>query len=228
MVKKINSIRHILPKPHNKLGFYTKLYRLLDISSKDNLLEFYLSSTIDIFEGYENSILHNNTAKMKKRIEDIYKMPISNLNKMMLSDDSALLFSNLLIKMDIATMSNSLEARSPFLSIDSIKFATSLNDNLKINKKTTKYLLRELSKKYLPKEIVTQPKRGFEIPLKNWLDNDLREILFDKVSKASYSSNFIDKNFIDKLLYKKISISDEKRAKMLWAMLTLEIWKEVN
>ena len=54
--------------------------------------------------------------------------------------------------MDIATMANSLEARSPFLSIDSIKFATSLNDNLKINKKTTKYLLRELSKKYLPKE----------------------------------------------------------------------------
>jgi asparagine synthase (glutamine-hydrolysing) len=81
-----------------------------------------------------------------------------------------------------------------------------------------------LSKKYLPQEIVHQPKRGFEVPIKKWVENDIRDNNFDSLTSNSYSQNFIDKNFIDNVLNKKVDISDERRARILWNMYTLEIW----
>jgi len=54
----------------------------------------------------------------------------------------------------------------------------------------------------------------------------LKENIFDSLSNDCYSSNFIDKKFINNLFDKKINVSDEKRAKMLWTMYSLEVWKK--
>jgi len=123
-------------------------------------------------------------------------------------------------------MPHSLEGRSPFLSKYMLEFAPTLQKTHKVKGSTTKYILRELSKKYLPPELISQPKRGFEVPLKSWVKNDLKDNIFDTLKSNSYSSNYIDKQFIQDLLDKKISVSDEKRAKMLWDMYSLEIWKK--
>jgi asparagine synthase (glutamine-hydrolysing) len=140
-------------------------------------------------------------------------------------DFNTTLFSQLLVKMDIANMANSLEGRSPFLSKELLEYAPAMNDSFKIKGSTTKYLLRTLAKKYLPEELINQPKRGFEIPLKTWVENDLKEIVFDFVgSKSSLSQQFIDKGFIDSLLNRTANIPDEKRAKILWTLMSMEIW----
>ena len=144
---------------------------------------------------------------------------------MLYLDSQLILFSDLLPKMDIATMSNSLEGRSPFLSKDILEFSPTIQDNYKIKGTNTKYILRELAKKYLPKELINQPKRGFEVPLKRWVENDLKDRIKDTLSGNSYSENFIDKKFINQILDNKINISSEKRAKILWNMFCLEIWK---
>ena len=60
------------------------------------------------------------------------------------------LFSDLLVKMDIATMANSLEGRSAFLSKELLEYVPGISDSYKIKGKTTKYLLRQLAIKYLP------------------------------------------------------------------------------
>jgi len=163
---------------------------------------------------------------MRLHLEKIHKSDLSLLSKMLLSDDTCLLFSNLLVKMDIATMANSLEARSPFLSKYFLEFAPGLPDDMKVSGKTTKLLLRKLSQNYLPDTIQSQPKRGFEVPLKNWLENDLKEMLFSHLAPNSYAANFVDKEFLQRLLEKKIAISDEKRARILWSLFTLEVWKK--
>ena len=77
----------------------------------------------------------------------------------------------------------------------------------------------------MPSELITQPKRGFEVPLKTWVENDLKDNIFDSLSNSSYSSSFIEQSFINRLLKKELNISDEKRAKMLWSMYCLEVWK---
>jgi asparagine synthase (glutamine-hydrolysing) len=92
---------------------------------------------------------------------------------------------------------------------------------------TTKYILREVAKDYLPLELIAQPKRGFEVPLKKWVDGELKEMVFDYLkSPLSLSRELISYSFIDSLLERRIDVSDEKRAKILWNLFCLEIWRE--
>ena len=214
-----------LPFPSDKKTKYNYIYRLFDLANKDPLLS-YLSATTDSFEGYEknfNSSL-NPFTEMDFYLNTLNKMQLSGLEKIMCMDFNFLFANDLLVKMDIATMAHSLEGRTPFLSKEILEFAPAMSDKFKIKGVRTKYLLRELARKYLPEELIDQPKRGFEVPLRSWIDNELKEVVFDYLTGSTFSENFIDKNFIDKLLERKISASPEKRAKMLWEMLALEIW----
>ena len=140
-------------------------------------------------------------------------------------DFNSNLFSDLLVKMDIATMANSLEGRSPFLCKELLEYAPGMNDHFKIKGSTTKYLLRTLSENYLPELLVNQPKRGFEIPLKKWVNHELKEIINDYVgTPTAFNQNIINKNFTEKLLNNNIKIAPEKRAKILWMLFSLEVW----
>ena len=224
IANKLSFLLKILPKSHNKQSIYNHFYRLLSMSSKEGI-DFYLSATIDMFEDIYSFKSGEIVSKMDAFVMNTDLDPLS---KMLYLDFNMLLFSDLLVKMDIATMSNSLEGRSPFLSRDMLAFAPTLKNEYKIKGSTTKYILRELSKKYLPSEIINQPKRGFEVPLKRWVEDDLRDNIFDLLNTTSYSSTFIDNSFIQQLLKKEISVSDEKRAKMLWSMFCLESWKRNN
>ncbi len=224
IVSYFSYIRKILPKPHKKQSLYNYIYRLLAMSGKRGI-SFYNSATNDIFEdiySFDGSVLFEEIDHFLRGVEN---EKISSLSKMLYMDFNLILQSDLLKKMDIATMAHSLEGRSPFLSKYLLEFAPTLADRLKIKGMTTKYLLRELAKNYLPLELICQPKRGFEVPLKKWIENDLKENIFDSLFKNSYSENFIDRTFILDLLEKKVNISDEKRAKILWTLYSLEIWK---
>lgn len=218
-------LTQLLPKAHDKKTFYNYLYRLLSIASKKDA-DFYLGATTDIFE--DNYLFNENTIikAMRKEIDTISNQPLSELSKILIMDFNIILHSALLKKMDIATMQHSLEGRSPFLSKYLLEFAPTLKDTYKIKGTTTKYILRELAKKYLSSELISQPKRGFEVPLKQWVEKDLKEPIFDILSQGCYSENFIDKAFIHALLNHKINVSDEKRAKMLWTLYALELWKK--
>ena len=218
---------NILPSPHNKKTKYNYLYRLLAMSNKTGL-DFYLSSTTDTFDDCYNFKNNWIDQQLNDFILTIEKSTLSSLDKMLYLDFSLILFSDLLPKMDIATMAHSLEARSPFLSKDMMILAARLPDNQKIHRTTTKFILRELAKKYLPNALVHQPKRGFEIPLKSWLDHELKDKMLSYLDGTPKVSHYIKNDFIQKLLKKKIITSDEKRAKMLWALLTTEIWLQHN
>ena len=215
----------ILPIPHNKRSTYNYLHRMLKMSTKTGL-DFYNSATNDIFEDVYQFESGQTFSDINQQILDINGESISELSKMLLMDFNFILPGDLLKKMDIATMANSLEGRSPFLSKSMLELAPALNDKYKISGTKTKVILRELAKKYLSKELINQPKRGFEVPLKKWVEGDLRENIFDRINKNCYSSEFIEWNFIDKLLNNKLNVSNEKRAKMLWTLYSLEVWKE--
>ena len=186
-------------------------------------LDFYLSATIDMFEDVYN---FNNNKIFEEMNSFINTVSLNPMSKQLYLDFNMILLSDLLVKMDIATMAHSLEGRSPFLSRYMLELAPTFPNRYKVKGKNTKYILRELSKKYLPSELITQPKRGFEVPLMQWVEKDLKENIFESLSINSYSSNFIDNQFIQNLLQNKISVSPEKRAKMLWTMYSLEIWKK--
>jgi len=215
--------KSILPLPSRKETNYSYLYRLLSMSSKREL-DFYLSATTDIFEDVYNFGSNRSIGDMNDFIVSINERHISPLSRMLLLDSQIILPSDLLKKMDIATMSNSLEARSPFLSKYMVEFCPKLPDNMKINGLTTKYILRQLCGRYSLNKVASQPKRGFEVPLVKWVDGALKNNIFDALGDNCYSRSYISTQFISNLLSSKINISTEKRAKILWDMYSLEVW----
>ncbi|MFK8009432.1 MAG: asparagine synthase (glutamine-hydrolyzing) [Saprospiraceae bacterium] len=220
------SAKWILPISHDKKSKYNYFYRLVDLLSKNNV-ERYLTATSDIFEGFEENIYNSSTHDFYPIFSKIYHSN-SGLKKIMNLDFEIALAGDLLVKMDIATMANSLEGRSPFLSKELLEYIPSVNDDFKIRNRQTKYLLRQLAKQYLPSELIHQPKRGFEVPLKKWVENDLKEVIFSNLGENCYANNFVKKDFIQKLKADKVRVSKEKRAKILWTLFALEVWKKLN
>ena len=228
LVKKGASFfKNALPSSNNKKSLYNYLYRLASLASNSDL-EIYLSAGVDIFEDYQQHIIDpgfDYLEPIRKDFDKIANSSLSGLKKIMNLDFNTNLFSDLLVKMDIATMANSQEGRSPFLSKELLEYIPSLPDNYKIKGKTTKFMLRQLATKYLPELLINQPKRGFEIPLKKWIDSELKEPVFDYLSSSNnFYSNFVQPQFVKDLLIGKIKIADEKRAKILWTLLSLEVW----
>jgi asparagine synthase (glutamine-hydrolysing) len=99
------------------------------------------------------------------------KLPI--LARMNYLDLKTWLPDDLLVKADRMSMAASLELRVPFLDHRVVEFAFQLPTNLKVRGSTGKYLLKKYMEKFLPREIVYRPKKGFPVPVKKWLRNDL-------------------------------------------------------
>ncbi|HSC53846.1 MAG TPA: asparagine synthase (glutamine-hydrolyzing) [Phnomibacter sp.] len=222
-----NTLIKWLPPGHQKKSIYNYLYRLANVASKKGIAS-YLTSTSDIFEGFEHALLQKGEADFafaNAWVNQVAHERISGLKMLMWLDFDITLFSDLLVKMDIATMAHSLEGRSPMLSKELLEWAPSLPDNFKINGKTTKYLLRKLAGKYLPETLLHQPKRGFEVPLKEWVNGPLKTLVHDHLhNQDALFTAMVKPEFVNKLLENKGNVSAEKRAKMLWTLTSLEIW----
>src|SRR5438128_6980523 len=95
---------------------------------------------------------------------------------------------DLLAKVDIASMANSLEARSPFLDHRVVEFCAALPSSYKLHGKTSKWLLRQLMQDRLPSAILTRPKMGFGVPVGAWLRTQLRPVLEDTVLSSRPSN----------------------------------------
>jgi asparagine synthase (glutamine-hydrolysing) len=216
----------ILPTPQKKKSKYNYIYRLADLARRKNL-STYLSATIDSFEGLEKYLVTGEAvlSEVQKDFDLVNHSGLSGLQKIMNLDFDNILPGDLLVKMDIATMAHSLEGRSPLLSRELLEYIPSLPDNFKIKGGTTKFLLRKLAEKYLPAELIHQPKRGFEIPLKNWVDDQLKDVIAAYIlSPDAYCRRFVTPGFIEDCWSRKLKAGDEKRAKMLWTLFAMEVW----
>ena len=143
---------------------------------------------------------------------------------MMAADATHVLPDDFLVKMDIATMANSLEARSPFIDHVLVELAVSLPDSLRASAFQTKPLLRELARERLPAALVKAPKRGFEAPMASWIRNELRGLVQDALlSSDARSRAVVRPDAVRQLVVEHMS---ERRdhAMRLWALLNLEWW----
>lgn len=216
----------LMPASNNKKSRYNYIYRLADLARK-NKLNTYLSSTIDSFEGFEKYLLagDESLAQVEKDFNALNDSGLTGLQKIMNLDFDNILPGDLLVKMDIATMAHSLEGRSPLLCKRLLEYVPAIPDPYKIKGTQTKYILRQLAARYLPAELINQPKRGFEIPLKKWIDGELKEMIASYIlAPGAYCNNYVKEGFVEKLWQRSLKTGDEKRAKMIWTLFALEVW----
>ncbi len=228
-LKFINSISSSFSKTFynsDKNTISAKLNRLSEFFSQKGDKQYFSAST-DLFydaPGFENLLDKNYMG-----INSFVNNNLDKLNRIMLTDFYGILPKILFKKMDIATMQNALEGRSPFIDSSLIEWSASLSTELKINGFTTKYLLRELNKKYINGKVYKLPKKGFELSVKDLLDNQLKEMCSDYLySNNPYYASIFDKEYIRKNYLNQGNINEIKRYKGLLALLNLEIWYRKN
>jgi asparagine synthase (glutamine-hydrolysing) len=157
-------------------------------------------------------------------IEGIMPRGLSNLDMQLFGDIHLILQSDLLVKMDLATMAASVEGRSPLLDSSLIEFTASLPDGYRIRRGQLKSLLRDAYADVLPREVIRGPKRGFEVPLRQWLKNDLRELAYDTLASPSASvCNYLKSSYIKSLL-QETTAQDRNWSGLVYALLVLELW----
>lgn len=130
-----------------------------------------------IQELISSTLLIRTNEKTKDHARYKTKRPLSMQEKQALFDQHYYLPDDLLVKVDRATMHHSLEARVPFLDHRIIEFALNLDPSLKIKNGQSKYLLKKILFNNLPQDLFSRPKKGFSIPLKHWLKNELRHLI---------------------------------------------------
>ena len=131
---------------------------------------------------------------------------------------------NMLVKADRASMMNSLEVRVPFLDHEVVDFMTRVPTRLKYKGRVSKYLLKQLAQKYLPKEIIQRPKKGFGIPVAKWIKKELKDEFLATLSKEAINKHQIfDYNFIKNLLDQHFANKQDNR-KLLWTLFMFQKW----
>ena len=142
----------------------------------------------------------------------------------LLTDIMTYLPNDLLVKVDIATMANSLEARSPFLDHHVIEFAASLPEQLKLRGLTTKYLLKRMLKRLLPAENLDRRKMGFGVPIGPWLRGKLQPFLRETLlAEASLNRGMFRPEAVKRLV-ELHTRGERDYSHQLWTLLMLELW----
>ena len=133
---------------------------------------------------------------------------------------------DLLAKMDTATMAFSLEARSPLLDHEFLEMAAALPEEMKVRRGEKKVALRAALRPWLPDDILDRPKRGFEVPVAEWLRTELRpfarEILLDGAARRR---GWFRHGYVRQLEQRHAS-GAEDNSKSLWTLLMLELWHQ--
>jgi asparagine synthase (glutamine-hydrolysing) len=142
----------------------------------------------------------------------------------LLTDTMTYLPNDLLVKVDIASMAVSLEARSPFLDHHVIEFAASLPERFKLRGLTTKYLLKRVLKKLVPVENLNRPKMGFGIPIGHWFRSEMKGFLGETLlSERALTRGFFKAEEVRRM-FELHTRGEQDYAHQLWTLLMLELW----
>jgi len=152
------------------------------------------------------------------------QLPLHPIDAAMAVDVASYLPYDLLVKVDVASMANSLEARSPFLDHEAMEFAARLPVEIKFRGGRLKSLLKRAFADLLPPENVNRRKMGFGVPVGQWFRGPLRDLLRDALlSPRSLERGYFRESEVRRLVDEHL----ERRADhsfQLWNLLMLELW----
>ena len=148
--------------------------------------------------------------------------------RMMLLDGLTYLPDDILVKVDRAAMSESLETRVPLLDHRIVEFAWRVPLKMKIKNGTGKWLLRKLLAKHVPQELFERPKMGFAIPLDSWLRGPLRDWAEDLLSEKRLNEEGVFDASIIRRTWARHLEGKPGVAHQLWDILVYQSWSQAN
>jgi asparagine synthase (glutamine-hydrolysing) len=176
----------------------------------------------DVLSTLVNPSFLSKTAELKF-IDQFTASNIPSLDRMMRSDFAAYLLGDLLVKVDMATMANSLELRSPMLDVNVVEWGVSLPRKYKIKGFETKHILKDVARSLVPAELIDRPKMGFGIPRAEWLRTGMKEMVIDTLTDVTAKQRgWFNANQVKKVI--DTHMEGEDKDNIIWPMLMLELW----
>jgi asparagine synthase (glutamine-hydrolysing) len=133
---------------------------------------------------------------------------------------------DVLAKVDRASMAVSLETRTPFLDPRVVEFATSLPLRMKLRDKQSKWILRRLLDRYVPRKFVERPKMGFGVPLHDWLRGPLRDWAEAKLDPARIAKHDVFDPIEVRHVWEEHLHGYSNNVATLWPVLMYDSWAE--
>ena len=132
---------------------------------------------------------------------------------------------DILVKVDKASMFNSLETRTPLLDQYLVEYVSSLPSALRMRNGVLKYLLKKIAADMLPAEVLMRGKQGFGVPIKHWFRSDLADYAHDLLdSPRARQRGIFNPRFVRNLLKEHRSTNLVNHSAAIWALLCLELW----
>jgi len=196
------------------------------LSPKESLAARY-SSILSLTQPHELTALLNSSFQCKaaedSRKQQFNSGKYSSFDRMIRSDLDAYLPGDLLVKIDIATMANSLELRSPMLDVNVIEWGLSLPRKYKIKGFETKHILKDVARSFVPAELIDRPKMGFGIPRAEWLRTGMKELVIDTLTDTTATQRgWFNSSEVSKVI--DTHMAGEDKDNLIWPILMLELW----
>jgi asparagine synthase (glutamine-hydrolysing) len=150
----------------------------------------------------------------------------NGMNEVLYSDMNLVLQNDMLVKVDMMSMANSLEIRTPFLDYNLVNYVFSLPSEFKIDKSFGKKILQDTFRDLLPEEIYHRPKHGFEVPLLKWFRKELKTFIFDELLNEKFikEQGIFDFEEILKLKLKLFSNNPGDATARIWGLAVFQYW----
>ena len=236
LVKKLLPLWKSLPQSRNG-GFSNKVRQLVRFAegSKLNPKERYWAwagYTKDqevenlLHSKYRNQDLEDYKESKASLLKHLNDSSLEGMNEFFYTDMQLVLPNDMLIKVDWMSMANGLEVRVPFLDHDVVNFIFSLPISSKIDKGIRKRIVQDAFMDILPKEIYNRPKHGFEVPLLNWLQTDLRSLIENDLLQDRFieEQGIFDVNEIKKLKNQLFSQNPMDVHARIWGLVVFQYW----
>jgi asparagine synthase (glutamine-hydrolysing) len=148
------------------------------------------------------------------------------INDILYSDMHLVLPNDMLTKVDLMSMANSLEVRVPFLDYELVNFVFGLPDQYKINSRIRKKILQDTFRDILPRQLFNRPKKGFEVPLLKWFKNEMKSLITDDLLSEKFivHQGVFDYTEIDKLKRQLFSSNPGDIHARIWGLIVFQWW----
>jgi asparagine synthase (glutamine-hydrolysing) len=229
IAKSITSIPpHVLSRFFSFLPWASigdKLHKGANVIGSRNLDELYLGMVSSWLEPDSIVIQDLESAELTIAKPSLL-MGLNDVERMMVFDTLSYLPDDILVKVDRAAMSNSLEVRAPFLDHRVFDFAWRLPIEYKLRNMQTKWILRQLLYRYVPPELIDRPKMGFGFPVDIWLRGPLREWAENLLNDVRLrQEGYLNPNLIRKKWNEHLS-GKRNWSSQLWSVLMFQVWLE--
>ena len=233
IVKMGYPIWKIMPKSRNNRfsDLFRQLHRYAEgagLSAKERY--WHWASTFS-YNDVENLIAKQTKDKVNKAVintvKEKYLSAINDdFNSVLKTDLDLVLISDMLVKVDLMSMANSVEVRCPFLDHHVVEFAFSLPSEYKINKAGRKRIVKDAFRNILPPEIYNRGKRGFEIPMLKWFREELHTYIFDDLLNEKFvkDQGIFNPEFINCMKKQLYSAAPGHIVEQLWVLIVFQHW----